>query len=80
MCDRMSHLAAARRCTRPVERADANEDGQISKDEATTLTKVIGGFFFRSGTNNSQLTEEKAARAMGQLVRRLGIQPPTAKR
>lgn len=53
--------------TRLIEMADANEDGQVSKDEAQALASfVVGGFFFRSDTDGDGVVtpaEGKAARA-----------------
>lgn len=53
-----------------INMADANGDGQISKDEATTVSSfLIGGFFFRADANSDgTVTAEEGKDARAKLA------------
>ncbi|AUX29045.1 MULTISPECIES: EF-hand domain-containing protein [Sorangium] len=63
------------------EAADGDRNGRLTLQEfQAALQEPAKVAFAMADTNNDgQLTEEEGARAMGQLVKRLGIQPPAPK-
>ncbi|WP_437978354.1 hypothetical protein WMF11_18105 [Sorangium sp. So ce295] len=60
------------------EAADGDRNGRLTSQEfqAALQGPAKVAFTMADTNNDGQLTEEEAARAMGQLVQRLGVQPP----
>jgi hypothetical protein len=63
------------------EAADGDRNGRLTSQEfqAALQGPAKVAFTMADTNNDGQLTEEEAARAMGQLVQRLGVQPPAAR-
>ncbi|WP_438036493.1 hypothetical protein [Sorangium sp. So ce204] len=62
------------------EAADGDRNGRLTSQEfqAALQGPAKVAFAMADTNNDGQLAEDEAARAMGQLVQRLGVQPPAA--